>query len=145
MIDQLEAGYAVRREDGRGVDVELCDRYEAVEVVRLSPGGGAAALTFGFTEFPSVVVRFGLWRIEAFPSCGCDACDEQPHELVEELEGQIASVTSGHFSERLTRGLRPRVAHAFEAGNWGWSRRTRKEVRAMPGRGLHRWDAWPRR
>src|SRR5438105_1609369 len=37
---------------------------------------GAAPIAVAFTAFPSLLVRYGRWHFAAFPSCGCDACNE---------------------------------------------------------------------
>ena len=54
-----------------------------------------------FTAFPGLAVRFGNWRIEYFPDCGCDACDEMPDENFEALTELVDAVVLGRFREAL--------------------------------------------
>ena len=64
---------------GPTVDEDLTGRVDTEATVRLQPSSGTGArLTVAFTTFPGLLVRFGKWHVEAYPSCGCDACDEQP-------------------------------------------------------------------
>lgn len=57
--------------------------------------------------------------MEALPNCGCDACDEQPADLVEELESKAADLAEGRFGEEIagwfTKSLRYRFADASGA------------------------------
>ena len=76
----------------------------AVRAVRLTPKGGGAPIIFAWTRFPGVVVAFGKGPAELFyPACGCDACPEDPAELVRELERAVMSVVGGHFVEYTNR------------------------------------------
>jgi hypothetical protein len=67
--------------------------------VRLAPGNGGAAVTITKTGFPGLFVRFGVDHTEAFPQCGCDACDEQLHQVGDELRKRLEAVAAGRFSE----------------------------------------------
>jgi hypothetical protein len=59
----------------------------------------AAPLTFTFTPFPGVFVGAGRWAVDAFPPCGCDACDETFEEEAERLSWFVDQVTAGRFME----------------------------------------------
>jgi hypothetical protein len=61
----------------------------------------AAPLVFRFTNFPGVEIRAGARYREAFPFCGCDACDETWSRGVDEMEGLVFAVSDGKFSERI--------------------------------------------
>lgn len=70
--------------------------------VRLVPSSmGAAPIVVTFTRFPGLGVRFGLWHLDAFPSCGCDACDETAEGEFERLESMVRDVTAGRFREAI--------------------------------------------
>ena len=59
----------------------------------------AAPLTFTFSPLPGVFVGAGRSYVEAFPSCGCDACDETFEEEAERLSWLVDQVTAGRFVE----------------------------------------------
>lgn len=113
----------------------------AERVVRLQPKGGAP-LAFMFTDFPGVVVRVGDWGVEAFPACGCDACDEPPSEVVERLSDFVDAAVAGSYGEQLTkRTLTYRYAsrrgvlsseRLLDRGEW--------KRHGLPA--AHRWPAW---
>jgi hypothetical protein len=70
--------------------------------VRLTPSTGVP-LVFGFTSDPSVVVRVGHNVELRFPDCLCDACGLQVDEMCDELRFHVDAVTSGNFSEKVSR------------------------------------------
>src|SRR4051812_27618492 len=94
LVERLVATYDVERED---VEVE-----DALRAVRLTPALGAP-LVVAVTSFPGVRVFAGHWVRVAFPVCGCDACDEQPEEIIEQLHEFVGDVVGGRFAERLSR------------------------------------------
>ncbi len=61
----------------------------------------AAPLVFRFTNFPGVEIRAGVRYRAAFPSCGCDACDETWDDAADDMERLVFAVTDGSFSERI--------------------------------------------
>src|SRR4051794_30351497 len=66
--------------------VARTQRVDVEDVVRLVPRAeGAGPVTFAFTTFPAVLARAGQWRINAYPHCGCDACDEDPADAIAQL------------------------------------------------------------
>jgi len=75
LIGRLEATFDVEHVEGYGLDSELERVDLARPSVKLVPRDtSAASIAVAFTAFPGLLVRIGRWRIEAFPSCGCDAC-----------------------------------------------------------------------
>ncbi|MEH0110197.1 DUF6226 family protein [Tersicoccus sp. MR15.9] len=62
-----------------------------------------AELRFRFTDYPSVVLRAGVFTEIPAPTCGCDACDESLEHEVEGLEWTVLTVAGGGFTERLSR------------------------------------------
>ena len=90
------------------------------EELRLTPeADGAAELSFSLTDFPGVAVRFGRWHEESYPWCGCDACDEDPDLLVEDLRAKVGALVNGRFSERVRAGLNPGFSYDFGHGRGG--------------------------
>lgn len=146
LLDELVERYDVRRHEHAGADF-VPDGVEARRVVRLAPAGERSApVSIAFTAFPGLLVRFGRWHLEAFPACGCDACDERPDELVDEFHGHVEAVAAGRFHERLTGGLRPTKQSTLSGDGWRRSRSerlTRAEVSALGGPIDLDWQPWP--
>jgi hypothetical protein len=93
------------------------------DVVRLVPRShGAAPLTVAFTNFPAVLVRAGQWGVGAYPRCGCDACDEDPAWVIEELRRDVDALTAGRVVEKWdgTR-LTTTTAYADGGSSSGWT------------------------
>ncbi len=124
LVAQLVNRFDVRRElpDGGEVDVVRLDR-----LVPSDPT--AAPLTVEVTRFPGVRLRAGHWWRSAYPSCGCDACDDDPDELIDDMRDDVAAVVGG-FTEELelapisgmlgrlrlsARGARAVLRHRFGA------------------------------
>jgi hypothetical protein len=128
LLRRLEGSFAVRREEGIGLDDQLeslgrrsavkdlvtasCVFPEVIEpllphpTVRLVPGtDSAAAIVVVFSPFPGLFVRFGRWQVDGFPSCGCDACSETANSELGRLSETLDCVTGGEFRESLV--LRP--------------------------------------
>jgi hypothetical protein len=59
-------------------------------------------LTLVETGFPGVFLGAGVRGQEAFPDCGCDACDDDITRLLDSLEEHVFAVVNGQFEERLT-------------------------------------------
>ena len=103
MLDDLHERYMVERRETK----ELLGAEEAlVRMVRLIPRTPAAGpLAVAFTDLPGLMVRLGRWWAEALPACGCEACDEDPAELIGVLRGQVAALVEGGLWERVRRGV----------------------------------------
>lgn len=98
-IDRLCATYDVERIDGLDLDPSTRQGWEGSPSTRLVPAGGGAPLTISLTAFPGVRLRAGHAYRDGFPNCGCDACDEQPDDLIERLTEQIDDIVAGRFAE----------------------------------------------
>ena len=102
LLDRLEREFAVERLERPDADDELGRISLARPAIRLTPHDPQAApIVVAFSEFPGLHVRFGSWRTEPFPRCGCDACDETPDELIEEMTRMVNAVVSGGFRESI--------------------------------------------
>jgi hypothetical protein len=101
LLDRLEREFDVERMNGPGLDPELEEHCKAAQPsISLVPRDvGAAPLTVVFTAFPGLYVRFGRWCTMAFPTCGCDACDETIESEAERLKSMIEDLIEGRFRE----------------------------------------------
>jgi hypothetical protein len=144
IIDELVATYEVVSTAGNSaVDIPNF-QGPASDVVRLHPREGAS-LTFMFTGFPGVVVHEGELCVQAFPACGCDACNESPTGLIERLEKLVRAVVEGRYAEELTK----RTLSCSIAGEWSSSsseeRLQRGEWNQHGSLGPRQWPAWTTR
>lgn len=96
---------------------------QIVRAMRVTPTApDAPSLTFVFTGFPGVMVMAGALYQEAFPFCGCDACDESVTVKADALEGLVFAVIEGGFAEAYPAGTVQWYAHAIMAPDAsGWS------------------------
>jgi hypothetical protein len=97
LVARLESRYQVKRRDGGP------PAYEGViRQVELVPAVGAP-LIIRWDDFPAVSVRYGSRHEEAYPQCGCDACEEheQPDSPIGDLGRKIEAVTAGRVSETI--------------------------------------------
>jgi hypothetical protein len=113
LLDQLEQTYLVRRSEPNP-DPDLVTRYGASHAVRLDPENDEAGpLVCTFSAFPGVMLTLGGGYEQAFPSCGCDACNEDPDRVVEELQrtselmaqGALVEAVEGNFYSFRIGGL----------------------------------------
>jgi hypothetical protein len=88
LIGYLSAVYDVDVVSDRACAADLLGNgQDTVEAVRVTPRGpGAAPVTFGFTEYPGVIVHAGMLHDFSFPVCGRDACDETAGSEADRLE-----------------------------------------------------------
>ncbi|MBM3696080.1 MAG: hypothetical protein FJW79_09140 [Actinobacteria bacterium] len=123
--------------------------------IRLVPGLGVP-LVFAFTPFPGVLIRRGEGEVEAFPSCGCDACDEPPAEVIGAMTDLVQTAVDGCYEEvlfrrPLLRSFLSRFAHLSgrRRASFGYLRRRRRFGRGVgrqPTRRVVRLGPpWPRR
>lgn len=103
LIDQLTTDYVAERTDGAALLSSYASAWPDADATTLTPATGAP-LTFGFTPFPGLVVRFGFCGEASFPSCGCDGCDEDPADEARRMAELVGVVVAGGLSEsRLAR------------------------------------------
>lgn len=103
LLDELTGRYMVERRETK----EPHGSDEApVRTVRLMPRTPAAGpLAVAFTDVPGLSLRLGRWWAEVLPTCGCDQCQEDPADLVEQLRMQAAALIEGGLWERVRRGV----------------------------------------
>lgn len=159
IVDYLVATYAIERTDSLAKG-----RTET----RLTPtlgDGTPLTFVFGTQASPSVKVRAG-WRFEGrWPDCGCDACDEDVKDLLDELEDTVLTIVEGGMSEwrsgpdpsshlyedddgnpigdeHIPWEVHMKLEGRVETEGSGWSS-SEPEPTDMPWE-PHRWPAWPR-
>ncbi len=150
LLDELTTRYTVER---RETMEPLGEGGERVRTVRIIPRTPAAApLAVAFTGFPGVVLRLGRWYEETLPACGCDACDEQPGDLVTDMRTQIEALIEGGLWERVRRGVTGSYAETRLVGpSFHAGRETLldpREARAARRGGFAapvQWAPWPKR
>lgn len=115
LIDYLVASYEVDVEEGHHVTAPLLHAPtagETVRAVRLTPRGDARApLAFVLTDYPGVRLYAGVHFSEAFPSCGCNACDERGDSVADELEWQALAIVGGGFTEEVSEPRRAKWSY----------------------------------
>jgi hypothetical protein len=148
MLDDLVSSFRVERHDSLTADPSGCAvQAPATRLVPISSDAGA--LTVVFTGFPGLLVHLGQWRQLALPACGCDACDEDPEELAENLHDEVSALVGGRYEERLTHGHQRTVSFGWTTGagrrSSGGRRLSRSEVESFgPARDIG-WAPWPSR
>lgn len=70
-----------------------------VRLVRLDPEGTnpGTSMTIVFTSFPGVMIYRSAKFVEAFPACGCDACDDSVGHLTSRLEERVLALANGEL------------------------------------------------
>ncbi len=101
-------------------------------------------MTVAYTNFPGLLVRFGRWHMDAFPRCGCDACDEDVDDLVIELAERVEALVQGGLTESSSGTRLSTVTYRFMFvdgdGASGYERSGEPQQRRRP---LEMdWPAW---
>jgi hypothetical protein len=113
------------------------------ETLHLVPREGAP-IPIAITGLPGLVIRFGEWGVERFPTCGCDACDEQPESEIERMAELVNAVVAGRYEEELTR----RSLRTSFSRPWGSSssevRLEKRESEEYGQPAVHCWAKWPK-
>jgi hypothetical protein len=154
LIDELDATFDIERHEGYDLDQELEKSELARPTIKLMPrDADAAPIVIAFIAFPGLRVRFGHWRIEPFPECGCDACDETADGEAARLSELVDAVTAGRFREAIR--LPPTGDALQESGFWSQNGRSSMRERldrsqalqilAGSARSSFEWKSWPRR
>ena len=144
LIENLVSTYDVISEPGN-VALDFPEwKGSTGDAIRLHPTQGTP-VAFLFTDFPGVVIRFGEWEADAFPNCGCDACDEKPDDVMTRMTNLIDLIIAGGYQEVLTkRSLRQ--SFDWPQGLSITERRVgRVERRRLGQPASHKWQPWPRR
>ena len=154
-LDRLELEFDTERAEGYGLDPGLEEGFQlARPSVALAPrDAGAAPMVVAFSAFPGLHVRFGRWYTVAFPTCGCDACDETAESELQRLSALIDNVTAGRYRESI-RIAADRVA-SLRAEFWSDRERFAQHSQvdqararlpvAVGDRSSYEWRPWPRR
>jgi hypothetical protein len=156
LLDRLELEFDVERAQGPGLDPELEERCDAAHPsISLVPRAmGATPITVIFTAFPGLYVRFGRWCTTAFPTCGCDACDETIEREAERFRSMIEDLIAGRFREAI---VMPAGGAAWLEWEFWQSAAVRsvqrsqldaaraQELRGGRDQGSYQWQPWPRR
>jgi len=153
LIDELEAEFDVERVSVEEPVDRLSLASGARPTVMLRPLDPAAAPLFvTFTEFPGVLVRFGFHHSRAFPTCGCDACDESAEQESALMRDEVRRMIASRYSERLELPLigAAHVGGRFESdtgSSFSRSKLDREQARALKaaGRTSRDWVPWPKR
>ncbi|HEY2665640.1 MAG TPA: DUF6226 family protein [Actinomycetota bacterium] len=153
LVAQLEARFDVERTEGYGLDAELERTGTARPTIRLTPRSPRTApLVFAFSPFPGVVTRSGQWQVDPFPSCGCDACDEDAEDGIERLTWLVDQVTGGRFREALDLpavgpALQRIELWSLDGSRQGSERRLERadaqRLRSEADQATFDWEAWP--
>jgi hypothetical protein len=154
LLDRLEREFVAERAEGYGLDPELEQGIKpARPSVNLVPrDAGAAPIVIAFSDFPGIVVRFGRWCTAAFPTCGCDACDETAESEIERLKSMIDNLTAGRFREAIRFSPEGTPWQEWEFGSdRGRCAKSRlepdraRQLVAAGERSLYEWGPWPKR
>ena len=144
MIASLVENFEVSLETGTAAaDFPHWHKPEA-HITRLTPATGMSIAVM-YTDFPGVVLAVGelhSWGLnDAFPSCGCDACDDKPEEMIDEIRELLDAAVGGSYREGLTK---KKLWRAWGGrGNWRGLRHGEWKQYGEP-RELS-WEPWPRR
>src|ERR1700712_1797638 len=85
LLDELSRRFLVERREVK----EPLEDGSSIRSVRLIPRTLVAApLAVDFTDTPGVELRLGRWFRQSLPGCDCDACGEQPDDLVRQLHSR---------------------------------------------------------
>lgn len=145
LLDHLEDTYDVDR-----AEQEL-DGQRHVTLTPRSGGGTALTMRVPLTGLPGVELTAGFRYRCWWPGCGCDACDDDVPDLLEELEATVFAIVEGAMSEWRSgpEGVVPWSVHARidGRGNPGYGgRRSEDEPEPLDvPTSPHRWAAWPLR
>ncbi|NYI41002.1 DUF6226 family protein [Demequina lutea] len=105
LIAYLERAYDVTVTEDLAIAAAVnYPREDAVAAVRVAPRlADAAAVSFVFTGYPSVLVAAGEHFSAVFPPCGCDACDESVEAQARDLEEVVFGIVAGGLVESVRR------------------------------------------
>lgn len=130
LIEWLRSTFDAVADQDPGVAQDLlhlpADVVRAVRIVPSNPQ--AAPLTFVFTGFPGIFLHAGALHDSHYPVCGCDACDDDVPDLLENLESMVRAVVSGGYFERFDPDDAQLIEYRLaEPGSWEESGRIHVE------------------
>jgi len=141
LVDRLCEEFLVEQLEGIHYDESLSDDVDTERLVRLVPAAeGAAPITIILSRFPGLLVRFGQWHVEPYPACGCDACAEDPSELVDKLHEHVNDLVTGQFNETIAKGRKTWLSFQFRTGSG--SMLLEKEEPPLPRGADRHWQPW---
>ncbi len=153
LLSRLESEYEVSRDEGYCLDPYLTVTNPFRPTVRLTPRqDNSAPVAVAFNELPGIYVRFGRFRIEPFPDCACDGCDEDAEEQFERFRQTIEALVAGRFREWFLS--LPNGAGLLGHESWSDSHRRTGRSRVEPGGVSHysdggdrvwEWEPWARK
>ena len=156
LLHRLELKFEVELTQRYGLDPELEESCKLARpsIMLLPMGVDTAPIVVTFSAFPGLHLRFGRWHTTAFPSCGCDACDETAESEAQRLTSLIEDTTAGRFREAIKI---PVAGDAWKESEFWLSgvRSIRQSSRLDPDRArqllagdnslVYEWKPWPLR
>lgn len=153
LIDYLVSSFDVTLDKSASPIADFLRPLDVLEAVRVSPLDlSCAPLTFAFSTYPGVFVHAGILHDFAFPTCGCDACDDGIDDLLGRLEATVFSVIGGNYRESIVGWPRRWVTYDLHKMDGSESGSTRldavskdriksasRRLAAVPGW----WAKWP--
>lgn len=125
------------------------DRVEVERATRLQPDDPRQIpVVINWTAFPGVIVQSGAWQVDAYPACGCDACDELVDDAGERLIEDVETLIREGLREQ--RHGPPDAGVEVSRGPDGeHGRRSRSSgdsmagvVEELGGPVVHSWHPW---
>lgn len=154
LIAHLTSTYDVEVDQGpRVADDIVHPGIEVVRAVRLRPRDTQAApIAFTFDSI-GITLYAGALYYELFPSCGCDACDDDWEHLVDVLEEQVFAIVNGRLAEKIGWGPNPLITYGYVSPRTESSQQSRgqysktriRTARQTLGKLRNGWVAWPLR
>ena len=145
LVSRLVSRYRVEAEPA-----EATGPWRDIErATLLVPDGAGAPATVIWTGV-GVALRAGHAFVRGFPSCGCDACDEDPDGLAADLEQTLEAIAAGGLVEtRRSHRVGADTATVELRSTSGGSRSGRisgpRDPRHAIPAGTVDWPAWPLR
>ncbi|CRK51949.1 conserved hypothetical protein [Rhodococcus sp. RD6.2] len=121
LVADLELRFEVTVTREPAVPRRASSTVRTIESIRLiPPDPDQAPLTITTTSFPGLYLDVGAWQHIALPACGCDTCDEQVEDAVEDLVKYCTALAGGKLSERINVAQRT-LEHTWDGDDWGRS------------------------
>lgn len=112
VIDHLVSTYDVIVEEGPHLADDLTNApepHDIMRVVRLTPrADGCAPIVCILTDYPGIRLYAGCFFTGVYPSCGCNACDENWLGAADEFEWQVLAIAAGGLAEEVSEPRRPK-------------------------------------